>query len=176
LIASTRSRTRFTTSSWIDSCTNMRVGRPQPWPANAPTERAVVNAQAVWTSASSSTMFADLPPSSRTTGFAVSAHAVRIFVAVASPPVKLTFRTSGWVTSRCPASAVPGSRFTTPGGKPAASTRSMNSSPLNGVSSLGLITTVFPAASAAGTFMAMDISGAFQVMIIAITPYGCGSV
>jgi hypothetical protein len=109
-------------------------------------------------------MFADLPPSSRTTGFAVSAHAVRIFVAAASPPVKLTFLTSGWVTSR----AVAGSRFTTPGGNPASSTRSMDSSPLNGVSSLGLITTVLPAASAAGTFMAIDISGAFQVMIIGV--------
>ena len=48
----------------------------------------------------------------------------------------------------------------------------MNSSPVNGVSSLGLITTVLPAANAAGAFIAMDMSGAFQVMTSPTTPYG----
>ena len=58
----------------------------------------------------------------------------------------------------------------TPVGKPASSTRSMNSSAENGVSSEGLHTTVQPAASAAGIFMASEMSGPFQVMMMPTTP------
>ena len=43
-----------------------------------------------------------------------------------------------------------------------------------GVSSDGLMTTVFPAASAGITFMPIDTSGPFQVRMIPITPYGSG--
>ena len=64
--AATRARTRSTTSLWMGSCTSMRVGRPHPCPANAPTDSPMLNAQAAGTSASSKTMFADLPPSSMT--------------------------------------------------------------------------------------------------------------
>ncbi len=52
----------------------------------------------------------------------------------------------------------------------------MKSSPLNGVSSEGLTTTVFPAATAAGIFMASEMSGPFQVMMIPTTPYGWARV
>ena len=46
----------------------------------------------------------------------------------------------------------------------------MNSSAENGVSSEGLHTTVHPAASAAGIFMASEMSGPFQVMMMPTTP------
>ena len=52
----------------------------------------------------------------------------------------------------------------------------MNSSPVNGVSSDGFTTTALPAATIAGTFMAIESSGAFQVMMAPITPYGWASV
>ena len=48
----------------------------------------------------------------------------------------------------------------------------MNNSPEKGVISDGLTTTVFPAASAAGIFIANETSGPFHVMMIPITPYG----
>jgi hypothetical protein len=48
----------------------------------------------------------------------------------------------------------------------------MNNSPVNGVSSLGLITTALPAAGAAGACIAMEMSGAFHVMTSPTTPYG----
>lgn len=63
----------------MDSCTGILVGSPHPWPA------PVLKAHAASESASSNTMLADLPPSSTTTGLGVSAHGVRISLAVASP-------------------------------------------------------------------------------------------
>jgi hypothetical protein len=44
------------------------------------------------------------------------------------------------------------------------------------VNSAGFSTTVLPAASAGGIFIASDSSGAFQVMMIATTPNGSGMV
>ena len=79
-------------------------------------------------SASGNTRLADLPPSSSTAGFSVSAQVARILRAAVGPPVKLIFCTSGWRTSASPASAVPGSTLTTPGGIPASRTRAMKCS------------------------------------------------
>ena len=70
-------------------------------------------------SASGNTMLADFPPSSSTAGFRLSAQPARMCCAAVGPPVKLIFCTSGWRTSASPASAVPGSMFTTPAGMPA---------------------------------------------------------
>ena len=44
------------------------------------------------------------------------------------------------------------------------------------MSSDGLRTTVFPAASAGITFIPTENSGLFQVMMTATTPYGSGTV
>ena len=66
--------------------------------------------------------------------------------------------------------------FTTPSGMPACLTRVMKCSVAYGVSSDGLTTTVLPAASAGITFMPIDTSGPFHVMMIPITPYGSGIV
>src|SRR3984957_17851449 len=141
-----------------------------------PTLIMVPSPQAMSSSASSNTTLADLPPSSSVAGFMVSAHACRILLAVAGPPVKETLRTLGWTTNASPAAGSPGKMLHTPAGKPASSTRSMNSSAEKGVSSDGLQTTVQPAASAAGIFMASEIRGPFQVMMMPMTPYGSSNV
>ena len=148
----------------------MRVGKLQPCPDMKPHPTMAPTVVADLRSASSKMMLADFPPSSSTTGFIDSAHDCRMRVAVAGPPVKLTFFTNGCLTSASPADASPGSMLTTPGGNPACSTRSMKYSPVNGVSSDGLTTTVLPAARIAGTFMLSEKIGAFHVMIAAITP------
>ncbi len=52
--------------------------------------------------------------------------------------------------------------LTTPGGKPLEATSSATRRVVNGVSSAGLSTTVFPAASAGPSFQLVNISGKFQ--------------
>jgi hypothetical protein len=101
-----------------------------------------------------------------------SAHARNVARAVCGPPVNVIFCTFGCSTSRAPASTEPGSTLTTPLGMPACATSSAKSSGAKGVSSGGFTTTVLPAASAAGTFMAIEDSAAFHVVIAPITPYG----
>ena len=67
-------------------------------------------------------------------------------------PVSDTMATSGWTVSRSPTTGpVPVTRLKTPGGSPAASTISARMKALSGATSLGLTTTVQPAASAGPT-------------------------
>ena len=88
-------------------------------------------------------------------------------------PVKDTFATSGCSTSRCPAvGPYPGTTFTTPGGKPTSVMSSATRSADIGVSSAGLSTTVFPAASAGPSFQLVNISGKFHGTIWPTTPSG----
>ena len=63
-------------------------------------------------------------------------------------------------------------QFTTPVGKPASFTSSMNSNDEADVNSEGLITAVFPAARAGASFQANSKRGEFQAVIIPITPNG----
>ncbi|CNG99280.1 Uncharacterised protein [Mycobacterium tuberculosis] len=151
-------------------CTIMRDGMAQPCPASVPRTLKVLTATAVSRSASGKRTLADLPPSSSTAGLRDSAHAARIFRAVAGPPVKLTFCTKGWRTSASPVCGPPSTRFTTPSGIPASFTRPIRCSVAYGVSSDGFITTVFPAASAGISFMPTETTGPFQVRMIPTTP------
>ena len=67
--------------------------------------------------------------------------------------MKLTMSTSGWADSGAPTAApVPSRMLTTPGGTPASSTSRTSSTDVSGVTSLGLITQVQPAASAGASF------------------------
>ena len=98
-------------------------------------------------------MLGFLPPSSTATRFTVSADARMIAWPVARPPVKLTMSTSGCAASGAPtAGPVPSRMLTTPGGTPASSTSRTSSTDVSGVTSLGLITLVLPAASAGASF------------------------
>ena len=83
----------------------------------------------------------------------------------------------GWVTRRLPAvGPSPAITFTSPTGAPARSTTRASSSEVNGLSSEGLSTTPFPAASAGASCQPAVNTGAFHGVICAITPYGSRTV
>ena len=111
-------------------------------------------------SVSAKTMFGFFPPSSTATRFTVAAPARMIAWPVARPPVKLTMSTSACSVSGAPTDRPSPSRMlTTPCGAPASSSSRTSSTDVSGVTSLGLITTVFPAASAGATFQDSCSSG-----------------
>ena len=87
-----------TASSYRSRGTSSRVVSAQPWPACTQTENAAVPTAAA-RSASSSTIAADLPPSSRNTFFSVGAAAAMIARPVAVEPVNETRSTRGSVAS-----------------------------------------------------------------------------
>ena len=157
------------------SSTSSRVGRAQPWPTQD-MAKAAEYGTALPRSASANSRLGDFPPSSKSTGLRDSAAVAMIRCAVVGPPVNDTLPTSGCRTSASPATPVPCTTLTTPSGRPASRATSAKSSAVKGVNSAGLMTTVLPAASEAGTFMHSESSGAFQVMMWPITPYGSASV
>ena len=127
--------------------------------------------------ASSKTMLAALPPSSRVTFLPVPATARAIALptlgrAGEGDLVDVRVRdTSAW-----PVSPAPVTMLTTPGGRSACWQISANSSAVSGVVSAGLSTTVLPAASAGAIFQASISSGKFHGMTWPATPSGCGLV
>ena len=115
-------------------------------------EKAANNA-AIEKSASSRTMAADLPPSSRNTRLSVSLAAAMIRRPVAVEPVNVTTSTSGLVVSTAPTSGSDElSTFTTPAGMSVwLAINSPSASVTRGVSGAPFNTTVHPAASAGGS-------------------------
>ena len=112
-------------------------------------------------SASSSTIAADLPPSSRKTFFRVGAAAAMIARPVAVEPVNETRSTRGSVAST---EATPLSRgvttLSTPGGRSVCSVASRPSSAAtHGVSGAGLSTTVLPASERGTDLGEVDLVG-----------------
>src|SRR4029453_5109581 len=86
-----------------------------------------------WSSgASSKTMFAALPPSSRVSALFVPATPLAIFLPISVEPVNATLSTSGFVTSAIPTSPGPGTMLTTPGGRSAWRQTSAKSRALGG--------------------------------------------
>ena len=76
------------------------------------------------------------------------------------PPVNEMKSTSGLSVSAAPNVApLPCTRFTTPGGTPASSSKRTNAMVESGVTSLGLATMVHPAARAGATFHDICSSG-----------------
>jgi len=148
----------------------------QVWPdaAKIPA-RTPASAASSW--ASSKTMFADFPPSSKVAGVRCSAAPRAMARAVAGPPVKAMWSTPGCAVSAAPAPAPePVTTFITPGGRPACSKSCASSSSDADVNSLGLITMVFPAASAGAIFHIASISGEFHGAMAATTPTGSRTV
>ena len=107
-------------------------------------------------SASSSTMWADLPPSSSSVFFTVGAPAARIARPVAVDPVKVIMSTRGSADNAAPTSlAFDTTTLNTPAGMSVSSaTMRPSSLPDHGVNCAGLRTTVLPAINA-GTVSAM---------------------
>ena len=135
-----------TKESKTRSCTYTRSVPMQVWPAfDMPPQRAASAAFAM--SASSSTMSESLPPASMTTGVRRSAQAAMTFLPVAVEPVKASLSTPD-VHSAAPVGPRPVMACST--GMPPTTSENVSASqtPTPGVYSLGLNTTVLPAASA----------------------------
>ncbi len=124
------------------------------------------------TSASSRTMAADFPPSSRETRFTWPPQRLMIRLPAAVDPVNATLSVPGCVTRCSPTSRPPGTTLTAPRGTPASSRASARMKVLSGASGGGLITTVHPAARAGAVFQEARVTGAFQGMIAVTTPTG----
>ncbi|MNP19611.1 hypothetical protein D3C76_1121480 [compost metagenome] len=104
-------------------------------------------------SASGSRMFGDFPPSSCVTRFTVWAAACATSAPARFEPVIEIISISGCAAIAAPTSdPLPFTRLKTPGGRPASWTSCANRRALRGDSSLGLRTTVHPAAIAGATF------------------------
>ncbi len=123
------------------------------------------------TSASSKTMFGLFPPSSRVEPMNRPAVAEAMADPVRVDPVKEIFASFGLSTSACPASAPrPVTTLTTPAGNPASSASSARRRIVREVYSLGLITAVFPAASAGASFDSVSVIGEFHGVMSPTTP------
>ncbi len=122
--------------------------------------------------ASSKTMLAALPPSSRVTFLELPATVRAIALPTPVEPVKATLSTSGWPTRVSPVAPAPVMMLTTPGGRSACWQISANSRAVSGVVSAGLSTTVLPQASAGAIFQASISSGKFHGMTWPATPSG----
>lgn len=115
---------------------------------------------AVSKSASAKMTLGFLPPSSSATFFTVTAAVAMMCLPVSSPPVKETMSTAGSSESGAPASGpAPRTRLAAPAGSPASSSAFISRMEVEGVSSLGLRTIVFPARSAGATFQLACSSG-----------------
>ena len=143
----------------------------QPWPAWVITWKAVLPTP-VSRSASSRTMAADLPPSSRKTRVRLAAAAVMTFWPVAVEPVKDTTSTRGSDESRAPmAWSAEATTLSTPGGRSVSSVAIRpRSVAVHGVSGAGLSTTVQPAASAGATLARLICMGKFHGVTAPTTP------
>jgi len=129
------------------------------------------------TSTSSKMMFGLLPPNSSDTATMPSAAACIMRVPTAREPVNVILSMPGWVMSASPVgSGVPVTRLSTPGGSPASWASSHRRIDVSDECSLGLRTTVQPAARAGATFWAKSMIGAFHGITAATTPTGSFSV
>ena len=156
-------------SSAILSCTIRREPAQQTWPwlKKIPlTMPSTVSS----TGASSKTIFAPLPPSSRVAFLSVEAIARAIFLPTSVEPVNAILCIPGWLTIALPVEPSPVTILTTPSGSSACWQTSAKRSAVRDVVSAGLRTTVLPVASAGATFHASISSGKFHGMICPATP------
>ncbi len=166
-----RRLSRLITSSATDSCTSRREPAQQTWPWLK--KMPLTMPSTAWSSgASSKTMLAALPPSSRVTFLSLPATARAIALPTSVDPVKATLSTSGCDTMARPVSPAPVTMLTTPGGRSACWQISAKSSAVSGVVSAGFSTTVLPQARAGAIFHASISSGKFHGMTWPATPSG----
>ena len=132
-------------STWL-SCTSSRLGAWQDWPV-LEKPRWMFQRAAFSRLPSVSTMFADLPPSSRQTRLTVRAAASPTLIPAPVEPVNEIMSTSGWGDRASPTTLPrPMTRLKTPGGVPASSITSARATPEAGEASEGFSTIVQPAA------------------------------
>ena len=124
-------------------------------------------------SASSMTMMAFLPPSSRWMCFRYAAPFSAVLIPTSREPVSEMSGTSGCLTRRSPTdSPPPWTMLSTPAGSPASAKISTKRWPSSGVSRAGLKTTVFPQTSAGAIFQLGMAIGKFHGVIAPTTPTG----
>ena len=159
-------------SSMRAAGTSMRVPASHDWPEFtyiAATSRVITASR----SASSSTMLADLPPSSCATRLTVGAALRATSMPARVDPVNDTIWTSGCAESAAPTvGPSPWTRLKTPAGTPASARISATMTALSGAISDGLRTIVQPAASAGATLAPIWFSGQFHGVMRAHTPIG----
>ncbi len=110
--------------------------------------------------ASAKTTLGFLPPSSSAIFLASETAAAPAFVPLARPPVKENRSTSGCSASRWPTGRpAPVTILATPAGSPASTSSLIRWTVESGVTSLGLITKVLPAATAGAIFQLAWSSG-----------------
>ncbi|MNQ94767.1 hypothetical protein D3C85_1103020 [compost metagenome] len=156
----------------IEFCTNRREPAVHicPPPPKIP---EMAPATACSRSASSNTIFGDLPPNSIATRFIWRAAASYTLAPVMSEPVKVIMATSRCSTKGAPISfPSPVTTFRTPSGNPACLVSATNSNELADENSEGLTTAEHPAAKAGAHLSAKKLSGAFQAVNASTTPMG----
>ena len=132
----------------------------QVWPEFMKAPNWTPGAMHLSRSASSRITLADLPPSSSATRLTVSAATWVTRLPARVEPVNDTMSTSGWAAMASPTTGpTPVTRLNTPGGRPTESMISAKMKALSGATSLGLSTTVQPAASAGATLATIWCSG-----------------
>ena len=158
-----------TNSAWRAAGTRTRVWATHAWPLFM-SPATFTPAAATVGSASSSTIAADLPPSSRLTRLRSWPQRAATWRPAAVEPVNATLSIPGWATSSSPTSRPPGRMLTTPGGRPIPSMTSASSRASSGVSPAGLMTMEHPASRAGASFVAIRNCGMFHGTIAATTP------
>src|ERR1700685_2407992 len=117
------------------------------------------------------------PPISRWHFLKSGAHSLLTMRPTSVDPVKLTSLTSLWMINGDPASGPsPNTTFITPRGKPASFKACIKLKVESGVSSAGLMTTVFPVTSAGIAFHDGIAIGKFHGQMRPATPTGVGSL
>src|SRR3546814_8958043 len=116
-------------------------------------------------------MAGSLPPSSRVVRFRSGAAAAATFLPVATDPVKLILRGTGWEVIEAPSGSLPLITFRTPGGSTSRRI-SPTLSVARGVNGEGLSTIVLPASRAGAIFQDARTSGKFHGVMPATTPRG----
>jgi hypothetical protein len=154
------------------SGTISRVGAAQVCPAfimQICTPLVIASAK----SASGRITFGDFPPSSWWMRLMPAAAAAAMAPPPATEPVIDIMATSGCSASLRPQSTPrPLIRLNTPAGMSASAMASASSTPHSGACSLGLTTTVQPAAMAGTALHSIWLTGAFQLVMAATTPTG----
>ena len=146
-----------TNSSWMPGAARTRVAAVQSWPALNRPAPAIPSAAASM-SASSKTITGALPPSSRWTRLRSFAAEPATSMPARTEPVMATIWGVGCSTRARPVSRSPQTTLRTPGGRNSWAI-SASSVELAGVVSLGLRTTVLPAARAGAIFQIIMSSG-----------------
>src|SRR5690348_7024289 len=137
----------------------------------------MVSRWASFKSASANTIAGFLPPISNETFLNDLAADSAMAAPVRVDPVNETALIPGCSTIALPTeSPVPCTMFSTPGGRPDSAASSDKRKAVNGVISLGLATTVLPAAKAGAIFQVNRYSGRFHGLMQPTTPSGWRSV